>query len=388
VLIKAASGSYPVDPWYINDVMRGFSKTNAQNLVANSSAAESATGNTWVKPNASGFATDSTGAFAPTTTYIYMAIRRPMKVPTTGTEVFSPITSSASTGTAQTTGFPIDLQFPKDRSGVDPWYWVDRLRGVNSPGVTNSTPYLRSDSTTSESVSTTVTNGWNNTGFNIGGILGGVSASYCSFRRASGFFDVVCWTGAGGGGTLNHNLTVVPELIIWKARSNGSASWFVYSNLLTNPLQSYVRLNANGSRSDTGTDVWTTPTTTQFGYTSYNDYGAGTTYVAYLFATLAGVSKVFSYTGNGSSQTINCAFTAGARLVLIKRTDSTGDWYVWDTARGIVSGNDPHLSLNTTAAEVTSNDSIDPDNSGFIVNQLSATNINVSSATYIGIAVA
>jgi hypothetical protein len=48
-----------------------------------------------------------------------------------------------------------------------------------------------------------------------------------------------------------------------------------------------------------------------------------------------------------------------------------------------VVGNDPHLSLNTTAAEVTTDDSVDADSSGFMVNQLSATNINVSSATYI-----
>jgi hypothetical protein len=74
--------------------------------------------------------------------------------------------------------------------------------------------------------------------------------------------------------------------------------------------------------------------------------------------------------------------------VLIKRCDDDGDWYVWDTARGIVAGNDPHLSLNTTAAEVTTNDSIDPDSSGFIVNQVTATNINVSSATYIYLAIA
>lgn len=73
---------------------------------------------------------------------------------------------------------------------------------------------------------------------------------------------------------------------------------------------------------------------------------------------------------------------------MIKRTDSTGDWYVWDTARGIVAGNDPHLSLNTTAAEVTTDDTIDPDSSGFIVNQLAATNVNVSSATYIFLAIA
>ncbi len=115
---------------------------------------------------------------------------------------------------------------------------------------------------------------------------------------------------------------------------------------------------------------------------------SGGTYVSYLFASAPGVSKVGSYTGNGSSQTINCGFTGGARFVLIKRIDSTGDWYVWDTARGIVSGNDPHLSLNTTTAEVTTNDTIDTDSTGFVVNQVSATNVNVSSATYIFMAVA
>ena len=116
--------------------------------------------------------------------------------------------------------------------------------------------------------------------------------------------------------------------------------------------------------------------------------GIGSSYVAFLFATLAGISKVGSYTGNGGSQTINCGFTTGARFVLIKRTDAAGDWYVWDTVRGIISANDPHLSLNGTAAEVTTDDSIDPDSTGFIVNQLAATNINVTSATYIYLALA
>jgi hypothetical protein len=73
---------------------------------------------------------------------------------------------------------------------------------------------------------------------------------------------------------------------------------------------------------------------------------------------------------------------------MIKRTDSTGDWYVWDSARGIVSGNDPHLSLNSTAAEVTTDDTIDTDSTGFIVNQVSATNCNVNGASYIVLAIA
>jgi hypothetical protein len=73
---------------------------------------------------------------------------------------------------------------------------------------------------------------------------------------------------------------------------------------------------------------------------------------------------------------------------MIKRTDSTGDWYVWDSARGIVAGNDPYIRLNVSTAEVTSNDTIDTDSTGFVVNQVAATNVNVNAATYIFLAIA
>ena len=43
---------------------------------------------------------------------------------------------------------------------------------------------------------------------------------------------------------------------------------------------------------------------------------------------------------------------------------------------------------NSTAAEVTSNDSVDTDNTGFVVNQVAASNINVNAATYIFLAIA
>jgi hypothetical protein len=105
---------------------------------------------------------------------------------------------------------------------------------------------------------------------------------------------------------------------------------------------------------------WYTPTSSSFSVQGGSVLKQSGTYIAYLFATCPGVSKVGSYTGTGTTLNIDCGFAAGARFVLIKRTDSTGDWYVWDTARGIVSGNDPYLLLNSTAAEVTSTDYIDP----------------------------
>ena len=64
---------------------------------------------------------------------------------------------------------------------------------------------------------------------------------------------------------------------------------------------------------------------------------------------------------------VDCGFTSGSSFVLLKRTDASGGWYVWDSARGIAAGNDPYLFLNDTAAEVTNTDLIDPLSSGFTI---------------------
>ncbi len=107
-----------------------------------------------------------------------------------------------------------------------------------------------------------------------------------------------------------------------------------------------------------------------------------------LFATCAGVSKVGSYTGTGTTKQIDCGFTAGARFVLIKRTDSTGAWYVWDTARGIIAGNDPYLLLNSTAAEVTNTDYIDTYSAGFEISSTAPSAINANGGSFIFLAIA
>jgi hypothetical protein len=210
------------------------------------------------------------------------------------------------------------------------------------------------------------------------------------FRRAPGFFDEVCYTGTGAAATISHNLGVVPELIIFKTRS-GASNWPV--NVRSINTNNWVLNLEENSLQFTSTLFSSAPTSSTMTFTGAAVNATSSLYVAYLFATCAGVSKVGSYTGNGTNQTIDCGFTAGARFVLIKRATSgggatTGDWYVWDSARGIVAGNDPHLSLNTTAAEVTTDDSVDTDSTGFVVNQLSATNINYTSATFIFLAIA
>jgi hypothetical protein len=71
---------------------------------------------------------------------------------------------------------------------------------------------------------------------------------------------------------------------------------------------------------------------------------------------------------------------------LIKRTDAEGNWCAFDTARGIVSGNDPLIYLNTNIPEA-SFDFVDPDSTGFAVTGVSS-DINENGAAYIYLAIA
>lgn len=384
-MVKAISTT---SDWVMLDSMRGWNMSaNDATLLANTSGAETVAterGN----PTATGF--DFKGGAA-SQTYIYLAIRRPNKPPTSGTEVYNAIarTGTGATATVTGVGFAPDLVIPTIliSSGGNGSTFHDRLRGkqnilfpigVNAElARTDANMYFRFGSDGIE-VGADSTSYINYTGY-----------PYINwfFRRAKGFFDVVCDTGTGVAHGIAHGLSVAPEFVIRKSRS-GATQWECWHSALA--ATEKLVLNSTAAKATDAT-AWnsTLPTSTQF------TVGAGAnvntnaaTYVTYLFATLAGISRVGSYTGNGTSQAINCEFSTGARFIIVKRTDATGDWYVWDSVRGIIAANDPHLSLNTTAAEVTTDDSVDPDASGFIVNQNTATNINVSGGQYIFLAIA
>ena len=387
VLIKRANSA---DNWYLMDIMRGMGVriSSVSPLNPNLSAAEGQNSFDSPNPTATGFisgGTLSVGTVA--NSFIYIAIRRgPMRTPTSGTQVYNAVTYSGSginnrrVDTTLTPDLVTDMCRNTDMSKI----LIDRLRGnerlhasLANAGSSNIAQFP-ADTFNAFQTGVTVSLDEVNTS--------GRTYVMEAFRRAPGFFDVVCYTGTGANTSQTHNLVVAPELWIIKGRS-GATAWQVGSTALANT--EYLVLNTTAAKA-TGATRWnsTYPTASVFSLGTATEVNtSAATYVAYLFATVTGVSKVGSYTGNGTSLTVPCGFTAGARFVMIKRTDSTGDWYVWDTARGIVSGDDPHLSLNTTAAEVTTDDTIDPDNSGFIVNQVAATNVNVSNASYIFLAV-
>ena len=373
VLMKKSSGT---GNWFLFDTMRGLAQTSFEFLYPNLSGAAESKAYQGPYATATGFSLNpvNNGQFA-SGAYIYIAIRRPMKTPESGTEVFKPL-GNAPASTTSGVGFPADMSLAKAFAVSQDWLTSSRL--------TNTVLYTNSTAAEGGLFGTAGPQPFDTQdGFKLTSI-GTSSYAFWAFKRAPGFMDVVAYTGAGALQAKTHNLGVVPELIIVKCRSN-SFPWFVYSAPTGNA--SYLTLESiNGA--GTGA-LWqnTTPTNTQFFLSGASGVGGAFDYVAYLFASLPGVSKVGSYVGNGTTQTIDCGFSNGARFVLIKKTSAVGYWTVFDTARGIVAGNDKLLRLNTTDAELTAWDSIDPHNSGFTV-QTSSADLNDNGVSYIFLAIA
>jgi hypothetical protein len=383
ILFKNADGAFN---WAVVDAMRGWTADGNFNILKpNLSDAEgsetgvmklTSTGFQWV-PAVSG------------NTYIYIAIRRgPMKTPTVGTSVFAPVTATAPASPyTVTTNFPVDLSINSLRNTSAGKSFNDRLRG----GSTTSFVGLNSTSTAVENIASGYGLGFqSNTSIIDKDWQSGTGANpiYWNFRRAPGFFDEVCYTGTGSATTFTHNLGVAPEMMIVKGRSS-SSDWMVYT--ATDGPSYYYWLNDTSARRTADATIWnsTAPTSSVFSVgTVPNVNGSGTTYVAYLFATVAGVSKVGSYTGNGTTQTINCGFTGGARFVLIKQTNSSGSWFTYDTARGMTVLTDPYLRLNNTGAEVATLGSVTTVSTGFALDSNILPDINFNADTYIFLAIA
>lgn len=371
--------------WRLFDVSRQLNSNGTSSLVLLPNASDEESAGSGAEANATGFTYRYLDG-----TYIYLAIRRgPMAQPTAGTQVYNAIarTGTGAAATVTGVGFPPDLVVVDSKPVGSGWgaVFYDRLRGA--------TIRILSSSTAAE-----VTNADELTAFGMDGFSLGVSANGLTnnnaealinwnFRRYPGVFDVVCYTGTGANKTETHNLTVAPELWIVKGRS-GATAWTVGCTALANT--EYLVTNTTAAKATDAT-AWnsTFPTTTALSLGTQATVNTSTaTYVAYLFATKAGISKVGTYTGNGSTQTIACGFAAGARFVLVKATSTTGNWVVFDSTRGIIAGSDPYLLLNSTAAEDTDEDAVDTDNSGFVVNETTAANVNTNTATYIYLAIA
>ena len=391
LLVKDTSST---NDWFIWDTMRGLPSgvsNSSASLNPNTSDAEVTEYGT--APQATGFQiSDNNVAINQSgSTYIYIAIRRPMKVPEAGTEVFTPVAYSGTQASAQDLSFSMvpDVTTTKLRNATENNYIQTRLTGENAlqtneqDGRATSTEFVAEFDAVQKGIRILGIGGTT-----VGGNNGPATSNYVceAFRRSPGFLEVCTWAGTGSTQTVSHNLTVVPQMM-WVKRTDSNAHWAVYGN---NENTKYAVLDTDLAAA-TGAAYWnsTSPTSSVFTVGTHGDTnGSGNPYCAWLWASVDGVSKVGSYTGTGSDQNIDCGFSSSARFVMLKRWDAAGDWIYLDSARGLTTTpTEPYLRYNTNAVEVTGNDYVRGHVSGFSVigNQTTSNN---SGSTYIFLAIA
>ena len=369
--------------WVIWDTIRGLTSYGGsstddsvdERFEANTNAGESA--NNYLELTPTGFLpTTSNSTLNASSKYVYLAIRRPDgyigSTISEGVDAFAMDTGSASATIPEfDSTFPVDFGVYRVPTTTDNWFCGARLGGAK---------YMKVHDTDAEgSDGDTVFDsnvGWQK--------AQATNRQSWMWKRHAGF-DMLTYTGNGKAGReMPHSLGKTPEMMWVKCRS-GDESWIVYHKGLnggTNPEQKYMKLNTTNAQYDD--THWNDKAPSSSHFTLGNDSSVNANnakYLALLFASVAGVSKVGYYDGSDSAQTITTGFQP--RFVIIKKYTTTGtNWVVLDTTRGWGSGDDKWLKLDSTDAQVTY-DLGAPTSTGFTLVGGSPTNTNISGEKFI-----
>ena len=288
-----------------------------------------------------------------------------------------------------TVGFQPDWVWLKNRGASGDHGLYDVLRGTTNRLVSNST-------NAADTISGVTA--FNSSGFSLGADYNGSGNTYVAWNwKANGAgvtntagsitstvsanttsgFSVVTWTQPGSGTyTIGHGLGAAPAMIIMKSTTLTN-NWAVYHRSLG--FTQYINLNLTGGAT-ADSSVWVAAPTSSV-FSQLVNYGTGGTSVAYCFAEVPGYSKFGSYTGNVSTDGTFCFTGFRPAYLLIKRTDITGDWIIWDSKRNTFNALNSILYPNLSNAEATgASVNIDFVSNGF---KLRASSSGLSSGNFI-----
>ena len=304
--------------------------------------------------------------------------------------------------------FKPDWTWIKNRDAADSHQLFDSNRGV--------TKVLQSDTTTAEVANDDTLTAFISTGFSLGDdvAVNTNNESYVAWNwKANGGtatatisesgdnpaasvqanptagFSIITYTGTGDAGTIAHGLGVVPKWIIIKNRDEADA-WAVYHGENTAaPATDYLVLNTTAATADAAT-YWadTAPTSSVFTvHDAHNVNADGETYVAYVFAEVKGYSRIGSYIGNGAANGIFVYLGFRPAFVMMKRTDSTGSWFMLDNTRDVDNEVLQDLIADGSGDETSNSNFLDFLSNGFKL-RTTGTAVNAAAGTYIYMAFA
>jgi len=331
----------------------------------------------------------------------------------TGTDHFSPVIYTGNGGTQAVTGvgFKPDFIWNKNRDESHDHNATDSNRGVqkglnpNTSAVEgNQAPFgVTSFDTDGFTVADNSGGGasvngngydyvawcWKANGGSTSSNVNGSITSTVQANTTAGF-SIVTYTGNNASSaTIGHGLDSAPQLIFVKARNHNSG-WPTLFN--DGSYSNYgIRLNQSGVDTNNATVFFnnTAPTNSVFSVGSADEVNDGYNYVAYCWHSVAGYSKVGSYTGTGNiGLTESLGFQA--RFIMVKKVAPSGDrWLMADTSRHAATNNDAFLDATSTLSERDFNctNGITFTSSGFTVNTTDGS-FNTSGGTYIYLAFA
>ena len=289
-------------------------------------------------------------------------------------------------------GFQPDLVWIKERFGTSNHQIKDTVRGDFAlyPNLTlaesatsvldfeaNGFSFTGSDASINNSGDDYVAWVWKSGG-NVVSNTDGTITSQVSANVDAGF-SIVKYTGTQTSITVGHGLSSTPEILIVKNTAD-TVNWFVWNKDLGGGNK-LLKLNLSDAIA-TRTNQFdsTVPTSTVFSVGSHNGTnGSGDTMIAYCWHSVAGYSKIGSYSG-GSTNTIVTGFKPS--WVMVKSTGS-GYWNILDSRRGGDSNNNV-IYANDGAAESTHSDRVITfQNNGFSWNATTSGNVNSSGNIYI-----
>ena len=217
----------------------------------------------------------------------------------------------------------------------------------------------------------------------------GSIASVVQANTTAGFSIVLYNGNSGSAGTIGHGLSAKPEWIIVKDRDANSYEWMSQHKSLG--ATHYGSISSTDPFYDNDT-IWndTEPTSSVFSIGTNGSVNTGTNdYVAYVWHSVDGFSKFDSYTGNGSTDGPFVYTGFKPRFLMIKRSNTTGGWFMWDTVRQTFNPNGTYLEAQRTSAEDNQNSTVFIDfvSNGFKIRGDSSA-LNTATSTYIYIAFA
>tara|TARA_Y100001937_G_scaffold112774_1_gene160720 strand:- start:988 stop:5148 length:4161 start_codon:yes stop_codon:yes gene_type:complete len=209
----------------------------------------------------------------------------------------------------------------------------------------------------------------------------GTIQSVVKANTAKGF-SIVTFEGTSTAGSVGHGLESAPKWIIAKNRDSAT-EWPVYHDSVNSGGGSYLRLNDNYANTSSSI-IWTaSPSSTVVNVGAY-EYVNRDSMLFYCWSEVSGYSKFGSYTGSGSAGKQVTGLGFKPAWVMLKRTDSTGTWVIFDNTRNPQNTADKGINADLSDREYTSADGvvgIDFDSDGFTL-QDNHTTRNASGGTY------